>query len=79
VQMSNHASDFIKKVKSSAGQNDLERAVAMLKRTLLDGLRHGFFEFSVQGETIKGDNRRVLIKSGTSHIYTIRPDDFEAT
>jgi len=78
VQTTNGTSDFAKKVMPSAGQNELERAVAMLTRTLLEGLRHGYFEFTVSGEVIKGDKRRVLIKAGKSHAYIVDSRDCAA-
>ena len=36
-----------------------------------DGLRHGFFELSVQCEMVKGHKRRLIIKAGKHHQFTI--------
>ena len=53
--------------------NDTQLGEAMrrLDREVRDGLRHGFFELSVECETVKDRKRRLIIKAGKTHRFTI--------
>ncbi len=52
-----------------------EIALAQLCEIVADGLRHGFFECVVSGEVVNGKKRRLVIKSGKSHQFTIAEDE----
>ena len=56
---------------------ELDRAMAKIKQVLLDGLRHGFFEFSVSGEAIKRDKRRIIIKAGNTHVFVVSSEELK--
>jgi len=45
--------------------------LVLLREILEDGLRHGFFEFVVSGEIVKDKKRRLVIRAGKSHQFTI--------
>ena len=49
----------------------LDEAMRRLICEVRDGLRHGFFELSVQCEMVKGRKRRLIIKAGKTHQFTI--------
>jgi hypothetical protein len=54
--------------------NDIDecnRALAKLRQVVVDGLRHGFFDYTVTCETISGKKRRLVIKAGKSHHFII--------
>ncbi len=53
----------------------LEIALAQLRRIIEDGVDHGFFECSVSCEVINGKKRRLVIKAGKSHQFTIAEDE----
>ncbi len=53
----------------------LEIALRQLCEIVEDGLRHGFFECVVSGEVVNGKKRRLVIKSGKSHQFTIAEDE----
>ena len=57
--------------------SECRRAIEKLEEIVLDGLRHGFFEFTVACEITKGDKRRLVIKAGVSHKYVIPPEELE--
>lgn len=61
----------------SPGQSQLDCALAKIKQILFDGLRHGFFEFTVSGEAIKQGKRRVLIKAGNSHSFVVPAEELK--
>jgi hypothetical protein len=46
-------------------------AFAHLKKIVVDGLRHGFFECSVACEIISGGKRQLMIRAGKSHKFII--------
>jgi hypothetical protein len=52
-----------------------EAMLAHLEEIILDGLRHGFFDCQVTCELVNERKRRVVIKAGKSHQFTIREED----
>ncbi len=56
-------------------KNNLEEALAILESITLDGLRHGFFELAVTCEVVHGRKRRLVIKAGKSHQFTIAEEE----
>ncbi len=55
-----------------------ELALIQLREILEDGLRHGFFEFAVCGEIVKDKKRRLVIRAGKSHQFTIPEHELPA-
>ena len=53
----------------------LEAALDLLREIVLDGLRHGFFECAVSSEVVNGKKRRLIIRAGKSHQFTIAEDE----
>jgi hypothetical protein len=51
--------------------------MARLTREIQEGLRHGFFEYAVQCETIAGGKRRLTLKVGKSYQFTIAAEDVQ--
>jgi hypothetical protein len=62
----------------AASPSQLQGVIAKMQQILLDGLRHGFFEFSVSGEAIKQDKLRVVIKAGNSYVFVVSPEDLNS-
>lgn len=52
-----------------AGQ--IGEALFHLEKIVLDGLRHGFFDYSVACEIGPGRKRELVIRAGKSHKFTI--------
>lgn len=52
-----------------------EQMLECLRKLILDGLEHGFFDCSIACELVNGRKRRVTIKAGKSHRFTIREED----
>jgi hypothetical protein len=61
--------------KRSPGRNEREAMFARLQEIVLDGLRHGFFDCVITCELMNAGKRRVVIKAGKSHQFTIREED----
>jgi len=53
----------------------IREALDRLEELIVDGLRHGFFEFTITCETGNGGKRRLVIREGKSHKYTIPEDE----
>ena len=49
----------------------LRDALDHVERILVDGLRHGFFEYTISCETVHGQKRQLVIRAGKSHKFTI--------
>lgn len=63
---------------STPTDDQLQRALDYVRRQLLDGLRHGFFECTISCEIIKDrKRRRLLVKAGKSEQFTIPADELE--
>ena len=54
-----------------------DKFMGALKREVVAGLKHGFFEYSVSSEIIKGKKRRVIFKAGKTHSFVIEPEHLE--
>lgn len=58
-----------------ADASTLQDSLAHLQEIVLDGLRHGFFDCSISCELIQGRKRRLVIRAGKSHQFTITEDE----
>ncbi len=58
-------------------RGELDKAIDTLHAELRAGLRHGFFEYVVTCEIVKGRKRRVIIKAGRSHRFIIPEDELQ--
>ena len=50
-------------------------ALDRLEGLVLDGLRHGFFDYSITCEIGNGGKRKLLIRAGKSHRFTIPEEE----
>jgi hypothetical protein len=57
------------------GSNERNVMFACLLEIVLDGLRHGFFDCAITCELVNDRKRRVVIKAGKSHQFTIREEE----
>lgn len=58
-------------------ERELENALFQIRSLILDGLRHGFFEYSVSCETVGNRRRQLVIRAGKSHKYHIAEEELE--
>lgn len=56
---------------SPLSENVLNRALDHVRDQLVDGLRHGFFEFTITCELVKDRKRRLVVTTGKSEQFTI--------
>jgi hypothetical protein len=54
-----------------SGGPQFREAVLHIRQIILDGLRHGFFDYSITCEIDKGGKRQLVIRAGKSHKFTI--------
>ena len=54
-----------------AGGPQFREALDRLRALLLEGLKHGFFEYSIACEVTNGGKRQLVIRAGKSHRFTI--------
>jgi hypothetical protein len=57
-------------------KNQLKSLLELLKKEVLAGLRHGFFDFSVTGE-VKNEKRHVILNVGKSYKFIIPMQDIQ--
>ncbi len=50
-------------------------ALAHLEKIVVDGLRYGFFECCITGESVSGGKRQLVIRAGKSHKFTIPEEE----
>lgn len=52
-----------------------EEALNYLQFLIIEGLLHGFFEYTISCQTDRGGKRQLTYKAGKSHRYTIPDHD----
>jgi hypothetical protein len=58
-----------------ANTGQIRCALDLLEGLIVDGLRHGFFEFTVNCVIGSGHKRELTIRAGKSHKFTIPEDE----
>jgi hypothetical protein len=58
-------------------RSELDKALEILRTAVLDGLRHGYFDYRVCGETVKGGKRQLRIIVGKSYQFIVAEHDLE--
>ncbi|MGH6893810.1 MAG: hypothetical protein ACREEP_16295 [Dongiaceae bacterium] len=53
----------------------LRQALDRLEGLVVDGLKHGFFDYSIACEIKNGGKRQLVIRAGKSHKFTIPEDE----
>ena len=53
----------------------LREALDRIEGLVVDGLRHGFFDYSIACEIGKDGRRQLVIRAGKSHKFTIPEDE----
>jgi hypothetical protein len=54
-----------------ANSSQLREALDRLEALIVDGLKHGFFDYSIACEVANGGKRQLVIRAGKSHKFTI--------
>ena len=54
-----------------AGGGQVREALDRLEGLVVDGLKHGFFDYSIACEVANGGKRQLVIRAGKSHKFTI--------
>ena len=53
----------------------LGEALGHLRRLVVEGLKHGFFDYSISCEIGNKGRRRLVIRAGKNHKFTIPEED----
>ena len=53
----------------------IREALDRLECLVVDGLKHGFFDYSIACEVANGGKRQLVIRAGKSHKFTIPEDE----
>ncbi len=59
--------------RTKSGQ--VREALDRLEALVVDGLKHGFFDYSIACEIANGGKRQLVIRAGKSHKFTIPKDE----
>jgi len=54
-----------------AKSGQVREALDRLEALVVDGLKHGFFDYSIACEIANGGKRQLVIRAGKSHKFTI--------
>ncbi|MBL8666330.1 MAG: hypothetical protein JNM48_02575 [Rhodospirillales bacterium] len=52
-------------------RGQIAEALAHLERIVVEGLKHGFFDYSIACEIGNGGKRHLVIRAGKFHKFTI--------
>jgi hypothetical protein len=58
-----------------AKSGQVREALDRLEGLVVEGLKHGFFEYSIACEIANGGKRQLVIRAGKSHKFTIPEDE----
>ena len=58
-----------------ARSGQVREALDRLEGLVVDGLKHGFFDYSIACEVANGGKRQLVIRAGKSHKFTIPKDE----
>ena len=58
-----------------AKSGQVREALDRLEGLIVDGLKHGFFRYSVVCEVSNGGKRQLVIRAGKSYKFTIPEDE----
>ena len=56
-------------------RGQVREALDRLEGLVVEGLKHGFFDYSIACEIGNGGKRHLVIRAGKSHKFTIRADE----
>jgi hypothetical protein len=54
-----------------AKSGQVREALDRLEGLVVEGLKHGFFDYSIACEVANGGKRQLVIRAGKSHKFTI--------
>ena len=54
-----------------AKNGQVREALDQLEGLVVDGLKHGFFDYSIACDVASGGKRQLVIRGGKSHKFTI--------
>ena len=60
-----------------AKSGQVREALDRLEGLVVDGLKHGFFDYSIACEIGNGGKRQLVIRAGKSHKFTIPADEVQ--
>jgi hypothetical protein len=66
-----HATPPLKRARSE----HVRKVLDQLEGLIVDGLEHGFFDYSIGCEIDNGGKRQLLIRAGKSHKFTIPKEE----
>ena len=58
-----------------AKSGQVREALDYLEGLVIEGLKHGFFDYSIACEIAKGGKRELMIRAGKSYKFTIAEDE----
>ena len=53
----------------------VREALDHLEELVVEGLKHGFFDYTISCQITPGGRRELLIRAGKSHKFTIPPEE----
>jgi hypothetical protein len=62
---------------SNYSNRTLEKALEQITEAIKSGVKHGFFECQINCEIVKGNKRKITIRTGKSYQHHISEDEFE--
>jgi hypothetical protein len=53
----------------------MAEALAHIEHLVVEGLRHGHFDFSITGEIRPGGKRQLVVRAGKSHKFIVPEEE----
>ena len=58
-----------------AHRGQTAEALAHIEKVVIDGLNHGFFDYTITCQIVKGGTRQLVVRAGKSHQFNIRQEE----
>lgn len=62
---------------SAHREGQAHEALRRIEALVIDGLRHGHFEYTLACEIGSGGKRQLVIRAGKSHKFLIAPEEIQ--
>jgi hypothetical protein len=56
-------------------RGQVAKALTHVERIMVEGLKHGFFDYSIGCEIGNGGKRHLVVRAGKSHKFTIPEEE----
>jgi len=58
-------------------KHNIKEMLDKITSEVIQGIKHGFFRYEIEGESLHSGRREIIFKAGKSHKFHIAPEDIK--